>query len=368
MKTKTLLLASLFVAALTAQAQTVEYTTEAGKETINAGDLTDGQLKTISAITLKGAWGSADVAKLNAALMDAEDQENDRLNTATFGESAVITSMEGCFQDCKRLETVTMPTVANNHPVSFCNAFRTCKALKTVDLSSFTNIQTMERAFEYCQNLQTVTMPTKAGNADVDFSSAFSNCYKLSTIDLSAFTRISSLKGTFSNCAMTSVKLPSTYEGVGGINLDMTFEGCPNLTSVDLRAFTSVGTYYATFRYCTKMEEIYLGTVEVTTSDTSDGYEGTFTGCPSTCKVYLPKGVMEAPENWRVNAPVIFIPDGGSAGIEANDATEVIPATTHVYSIDGRLVKTVPAEEYSTLKNGLGRGIYIVNGEKMMVE
>ena len=54
-------------------------------------------------------------------------------------------------------------------------------------------------------------------------------------------------------------------------------------------------------------------------------------------------------------------------GIQNTEAT-AIPAISYVYSVDGRLVKTVPAAEYSTLKNGLDRGIYIVNGEKMAVE
>lgn len=59
--------------------------------------------------------------------------------------------------------------------------------------------------------------------------------------------------------------------------------------------------------------------------------------------------------------------DIASDGIQ-NTETTVIPAISYVYSVDGRLVKTVPAAEYSTLKNGLDRGIYIVNGEKMAVE
>lgn len=59
--------------------------------------------------------------------------------------------------------------------------------------------------------------------------------------------------------------------------------------------------------------------------------------------------------------------DAAPDGIQNTEAT-VIPAISYVYSVDGRLVKTVPAAEYSTLKNGLDRGIYIVNGEKMAVE
>ena len=65
----------------------------------------------------------------------------------------------------------------------------------------------------------------------------------------------------------------------------------------------------------------------------------------------------------KQNPCISWAPDG----IQNTEAT-AIPAISYVYSVDGRLVKTVPAAEYSTLKNGLDRGIYIVNGEKMAVE
>lgn len=96
---------------------------------------------------------------------------------------------------------------------------------------------------------------------------------------------------------------------------------------------------------------------------------GTFTGCTKECKVYLPEGVTEVPRAWK-NATVTFMINGEPVVAISTTPTGAakIPAISRVFSIDGRLIKTVPAAEYSTLKDGLDRGIYIVNGEKMMVE
>ncbi len=411
MKTKTLLLASLLVAALTAQAQTV--TTNEGT-TYKAEDLTRGLLLTATSINIDGNWKWDDMGKLREALAGDMNGVNEVLKTIRFAPDAVIYRMAPIFQSFVALQTVVMPTVVNNEEISFSSAFKGCEALTTIDLSSFTNIGDMGYAFDGCMNLQEIKLPTTANNAKVDFSCAFYTCPALISVDLSGFNHIQNMYHTFEGCTnlkevkfstnehssdnmsfeqtfyqcsslaseidlsgfagisnmistfngcekLISVKMP-TIQNPNNVDLGSTFAYCSSLTStIDLRGFTHVKSYNSTFSHCYKLNEIYLGTA--TASD--GGMNGTFSECNEDCKVYLPEGVTEAPEAWK-NSSVTFVPDGG-AGIEANGVTKVLPALSHVYSIDGRLIKTVPAAEYSTLKNGLDRGIYIVNGEKMMV-
>ena len=424
MKTKTLLLASLLVAALTAQAQTVEYTDANGKSSKSINEFQDHDLQNATNITLSGAWDDEDLSKLRLVLIQ-EDYKNKQLKTAdlsamtfsgiisngmtelfnhcevlstlkmptdasaanvhsfseTFWYCSELTEVDlsaftgisyfgGAFGSCEKLKTVKMPAkndCEDIYGIDFSNAFEFCSELTEIDLSAFTNIHDLTGIFDQCRKLTTVKMPAK-NTTYMYFNYAFRGCSELRTIDISGFTNVGSFSATFSGCKnLTEVKMPASSESEDAY-FRSTFSGCSKLTSVDLRAFTRVTDYKETFHGCTSMEEIYLGTAVIFEPENYGGsYTDTFTDCPSTCKVYLPKGVMEAPEAWR-DAPVTFIPDGGGAGIEANGVTEAIPAISHVYSIDGRLIKTVPAAEYSTLKNGLDRGIYIVNGEKMMVE
>ena len=72
-----------------------------------------------------------------------------------------------------------------------------------------------------------------------------------------------------------------------------------------------------------------------------------------------------------LSAPRLVIGgDDGATGIReasvGTSSTEV-PAVSYVYSIDGRLLRTVPASEYGQRLDGLERGIYIVNGVKEVV-
>ncbi len=59
---------------------------------------------------------------------------------------------------------------------------------------------------------------------------------------------------------------------------------------------------------------------------------------------------------------------GDPTGIHRPESGETVPALTYIYSVDGRLVKTVPASEYADRMNGLDKGIYIVNGQKEAVK
>ncbi len=370
MKTKTLLLASLLVAALTAQAQTV--TTNTGA-TYKAKDLEQNMLENATSINVSGVWTVEDIINLGMALSMKDYPESSRntsLTTAVFDKDAVIEGMPVLFYMFTALQTVTMPTVVNNAAVSFSNAFYRCTSLTSVDLSSFTNIVEMNYAFYGCKSLTDVKLSTNEHKAGA-FNQAFYECSSLtSEIDLSGFVGISDMTSAFEGCKkLTTIKMctkanddPNAYN----IDLSGAFFDCSSLTStIDLRAFTHVRGYDGVFYGCSKLTEIHLGSA----TSTNESMGGTFTGCTKECKVYLPEGVTEVPRAWK-NATVTFMINGEPVVAISTTPTDAakIPAISHVYSIDGRLIKTVPAAEYSTLKNGLDRGIYIVNGEKMMVE
>ena len=76
------------------------------------------------------------------------------------------------------------------------------------------------------------------------------------------------------------------------------------------------------------------------------------------------------PDALSVPRLVIKGGDDGATGIReavAGASSTEIPAISYVYSIDGRLLRTVPASEYEQRLDGLDRSIYIVNGVKEVV-
>lgn len=363
MKTRILLLASLFVTTMSMQAQTV--TTNEGT-THKAKDLTAHLLENATSIHISGNWDSAEMHALEQALMMTEPSESSRntaLTTVVFDPDAVIGGIG--FYMCTALKTVTMPTVVNNAEVSFANAFYGCISLTSIDLSSFTNISNMSYAFSRCRALTSVKLSAN-GQGGGSFEQAFYNCYQLaSEIDLSGFTKITNLTSAFEGCKkLTTIKMPTAvnpYE----VDLSGAFYECSSLISpIDLRGFTQVRGYTSVFAYCSKLTEIYLGSA----SSSNNSMGGTFIGCTKDCKVYLPEGVTEVPEAWQ-SAPVTFMINGEPAAINSVlTETKKVPAISYVYTLDGRLVKTVPAAAYHKLAEGLNKGVYIVNHKKIVVE
>ena len=83
-------------------------------------------------------------------------------------------------------------------------------------------------------------------------------------------------------------------------------------------------------------------------------------------RAYIKGNTSEA-----MSAPRLVIKGGGgTTGIReavVGASSEEVPAVSYVYSIDGRLLRTVSASEYEQRLDGLERGIYIVNGVKEVV-
>ena len=109
----------------------------------------------------------------------------------------------------------------------------------------------------------------------------------------------------------------------------------------------------------------------------NDDTSGTITG--SSFDLYMDSGgvhpfraYIKGNTSAAMSAPRLVIKGGddGATGIReavAGASSTEVPAVSRVYSVDGRLLRTVPASEYGHRLDGLERGIYIVNGVKEAV-
>ena len=117
-------------------------------------------------------------------------------------------------------------------------------------------------AFQYCYSLSSVTIPngvTSIGN------NAFQYCYSLS-----------------------SVIIPNGVTSIG----NNAFRSCSSLSSVIIPdGVTSIGTY--AFRSCYGVAEYHLKRTTPPTLSDADA----FSGIPSDCIIYVPKGCLEAYQN-----------------------------------------------------------------------
>ena len=322
-------------------------------------------------------------------------------NRAPWGENnikqiiiadGITTIGGGAFRDCSALTSVTIP---NSVTKIGGFAFSGCSALTSVNIpNSVTKIG--GNAFEYCSALTSVTIPnsvTTIGNY------AFANCSTLTSVTIpNSVTKIGGF--AFSGCgALTSVNIPNSVTTIE----DWAFSGCSALTSVnipnsvttindnaftDCRSLTSVTIPNSVttigseaFSECTNLQKVNIGNsvkdigeyaFNNCTSITQISSEavvppicnsGAFYGInKSKCKLIVPKNSLDAYKQayqWKEFLSI----EGSTTGI--TNTVYNNSGLADVYTIDGtkRLSKASTDEI-----NALPKGMYIVNGKKIIIK
>ena len=298
------------------------YNTEPEKVTdfvVDASDIPSSLKKAVT-VTLTGEWDSDAFNLLSMALGNNGGlfvTTNATLVTLDMSRIKVAENTPlwrqglkeyGIFNNCTALEKVIMPTAEEaGHFTKLNKAFEGCTALRDIDLSLLTGATDIEAAFK--------------GTA-------------IEKADLSCCTSLGSTVSAFEGCAaLQEVILPSCF-----VPANYTFADCTGLKLIDYTAYTD-------------------------TQDAPAVKNNTFSGIDDLKSVTLKVNdrnheLFEAHKIWSEFG--IEYDTSGVLGMKVNDKTK--PVT--VYTVDGRYVGTyVPETDWQV---SLPRGVYIVNGKKMM--
>ena len=216
----------------------------------------------------------------------------------------------------------------------------------------------------------------KKAYIDIDGSigyKAFSGCVNLSTVDITKVNDIGD--DAFSRCSnLTSVDIKKTND-IG----NWTFSDCTNLTSVDINPTKNIGNN--AFSGCTNLQKVYLGNSVKAIGEVAFNYctsitqisteavvpptceSGVFTDInKSKCKLIVPKNSLDAykqADQWKD----FLLIEGSTTGI--TNTVYNNSGLADVYTIDGtkRLSKASTDEI-----NALPKGVYIVNGKKIIIK
>ncbi len=252
------------------------------------------------------------------------------------------------------------------------SAFAYCSALTSVTIpNSVTTIG--GDTFWYCSSLTSVTIPnsvTTIGEA------AFTNCSSLTSVTIpNSVTTIGGF--VFSGCsALTSVTIPNSVTEIG----DYAFTDCRSLTSVTIpNSVTTIGG--CAFRVCTNLQKVNIGNSVKTIGTSAFDYCTSITQISSEavvpptcginalnginkskCKLIVPKNSLDAykqADQWKYFSLI----EGSTTGITNTVYNKA--GLVDVYTIDGtkRLSKASTDEI-----NALPKGVYIVNGKKIIIK
>ena len=323
--------------------------------------------------------------------------------------NSVTTIGEGAFYDCYGLTSITIPesvTTISNRTFENCRsltsitisdgvttidyyAFGGCTGLTSVTIpESVTAIGDM--AFFYCTGLTSITIPNSVqtiGEGAFDgcsrltefkgkFASDYGRCLivnntliafapKCGVAEYTIPDGITAIGASaFAGCdSLTSITIPNSVTSIGSF----AFSGCDSLTSITIpKSVTSIGS--SAFFNCHNLTSVtaYNPTpVNIVITDEWDYPYFAFerVDC-ANCKLYVPKGSVEAyrnAEGWSEFGEILPI-DESSAITEIQQDNADGHVT--VYNLQGVLVlETDDAADLKTLQSGA----YIVNGKKMII-
>ena len=227
--------------------------------------------------------------------------------------------------------------------------------------------------FSFCSSLTSVTIPNSVTTIG---GSAFSGCSALTSVNIP--NSVTTTGGSaFSGCsALTSVNIPNSVTKID----NHTFEYCSTLTSINIpNSVTAIEE--DAFRDCTNLQKVNIGNsvkiIEMSafnncTSITQISSEAVvpptcdsdvFDGInKSKCKLIVPKNSLDAykqADQWKE----FLLIEGSTTGI--TNTVYNNSGLADVYTIDGtRRLSKASTDEI----NALPKGVYIVNGKKIIIK
>ena len=229
------------------------------------------------------------------------------------------------------------------------NAFNGCSSLTSVTIpNSVTTIGW--RAFSGCSSLTSITIPN---SVTIIGGSAFKHCSSLTSVTIPNSVTIIGDE-TFYGCSfLTSVTIGNSVTTIG----HEAFSGCTNLQKVNIgNSVKTIGK--EAFNNCTSITQISSEAVVPPTC----GLNVFANINKSNCKLIVPKNSLDAykqADQWKD----FLLIEGSTTGI--TNTVYNNSGLADVYTIDGtkRLSKASTDEI-----NALPKGVYIVNGKKIIIK
>ena len=299
---------------------------------------------------------------------------NPTVTTVVFDASMAnytsITSTANWFSGYESLTSIVgIENLNMDNVTSIKGMFKGCYSLTNLDLSGFKtdNVTDMSEMLYACYALTSLDLSGFKTDNVTDMSKMFSGCYGITSLDLSGFKtdKVTDMSDMFSVCyGLTSLNL-SEFKTDNVTNMNNMFWDCSNLTCLDLSSFKTdnVECMGGMFWGCKELSTIYVS--EMWTMTNVKESVMMFSYCENVV------GGAGTTFDWEHTEGEYARIDSGPDNpgyFTYKDNTAIHPIkideeSSDVYSLSGVRIQTGTKGV-----DGLKRGIYIVNGKKLIVK
>ena len=280
-----------------------------------------------------------------------------------------VKNMSEMFSGCSSLKSLDLSSFNTEKVVDMLEMFKDCSSLVSLDISNFDTkkVTNMMNMFCYCSSLTSLDVNSFNTENVENMDGLFYDCSSLKILDVSKFKtdKVTDMRVMFHGCSSLSSLDLSSFNTEKVTNMGWMFGSCYSLTTIDLSSFNTdnVKDMSGMFSYCSKLTTIYAG--ENWDISNVENTKGMFTYCISIV------GGAGTVYNWDHNDGDYAHIDGGPSNpgyltYKENTAIHSLKADDnydYVYSLSG-----VRLSHGMEDLNNLKRGLYIVNGKKIIVK
>ncbi len=291
----------------------------------------------------------------------------EKLDLSSFNTEKV-TDMNWMFGSCSGLVNLDVSGFKTDSVTDMGGMFYDCQNLERLDVSAFNTekVTDMSWMFEGCSGLVNLDVSGFKTDKVTNMGEMFYSCQNLEKLDVSAFNteNVTDMYGMFGGCSGLVNLDVSGFKTDNVTNMERMFGWCSGLTSLDLSGFkTENVTNMALMFYGNeKLETIYVS--EQWDKSNVEQSDNMFYYCTSIV------GGAGTVYDWNHSDGEYAIIDEGPSNpgyLTYKESTGIHSLKTndnvgYIYSVSG--ARLCPDSEN---RNCLKKGLYIVNGKKIVV-
>lgn len=304
-----------------------------------------------------------------------------------------VTNMNSMFDNCSSLTSLNISHFNTNSVTDMYGMFDNCCSLTNLDLSNFStsNVTDMRRMFTDCRSLTSLDIRNFKTDKVTTVYGMFDGCSQIANLDLINFntSKITDMSRMFFGCVSLTNLDVSSFDTRNVTKMNAMFCRCRNITNLDLTNFYTKNVIDMShlLSECNNLKLVVFGNEFITNDDMK--YNGVFNAIWGLEEVVfvgdMPSAIgssffayvgsakkpatLTVPEQFKNNYAAKFDGNmffGGYFSLNTTTALEGISGgekSFDVYSLSGTTVK-----KGSTSLESLPKGVYIVNGQKVVVK